>query len=449
MELEQQSKVNFIPCVRWVKKGMAKCNPEKVQLNKEELVRIINQTKAGLRIAEAEDGGESSMVTENANDEYNFEKYDEEDGNNAEQLLGISSLAEIPAEAEDHFSDSDDSEKEDDVIKPEDNLILAGRVEGDASILEVYVYNEAEESLYVHHDFLLPAFPLCIEWLDHEAGHPPGNYCAIGSMSPIIEVWDLDIINCLEPAFKLGRKPSRKKGLSGIGHTDAVLDLSWNKNYDHILASGSVDKSVLLWDLDQGEPATTINAFNDKVQCLEWHKLEAQTLLAGSCDQTVKVFDCRSPENHQTWQVSGETERIAWNPLEPFSFFAATSTGMVHYFDCRQGQVWSINAHEKEVTGLTISGQCPGLFLTASSDGLVKIWDSAESTQPNLVYEKDFSMGLVHCLQLCPDLPFVVAAGGDNKSNNFTVFDLQNIDVVKHRFESRSLVQLVSQETPK
>lgn len=143
------------------------------------------------------------------------------------------------------------------------------------------VQNEDEGSLYVHHDMLLPAFPLCIEWLDYEPDHPPGNYCAIGFMTPIIEIWDLDIINCLEPAYKLGRKPSRKKNLTRIGHTDAVLDLSWNKVYHHILASGSVDQTILLWDIDRKEPSCCIEAFEEKVQCVKWHKLEAQTLLAG------------------------------------------------------------------------------------------------------------------------------------------------------------------------
>lgn len=52
--------------------------------------------------------------------------------------LGIGTLAELPTEAEEHFSESDDSEKEDDIIKPDDNLILVGRVDGDASIFEVY-----------------------------------------------------------------------------------------------------------------------------------------------------------------------------------------------------------------------------------------------------------------------------------------------------------------------
>lgn len=47
--MDSESRVNFIPCVRWVKQGVAKSNPEKVQLSKEELVQIINQTKSKLQ----------------------------------------------------------------------------------------------------------------------------------------------------------------------------------------------------------------------------------------------------------------------------------------------------------------------------------------------------------------------------------------------------------------
>lgn len=40
----------------------------------------------------------------------------------------------------------------------------------------------------MHHDLLLPAFPLCLEWLNYEPKQPKGNYCAVGSMSPVIQV---------------------------------------------------------------------------------------------------------------------------------------------------------------------------------------------------------------------------------------------------------------------
>ncbi|XP_066137795.1 periodic tryptophan protein 1 homolog [Euwallacea fornicatus] len=447
MESESESNVNFVPCIKWVKRGVASTNPTNVQLSKDELVQIINETKQKLSISgnQTQSSGDVAMEAEvgSTEDEFNFNDYDKDDGHRAAQALGIHSLAELPAEADDHFSESDDSEKEDDLIKATDNLILVGHVEGDASILEVYVYNEEDESFYVHHDILLPAFPLCLEWLNYEPKQPQGNYCAIGAMSPIIEVWDVDVMNCIEPAFKLGKPANTKKKREAVGHKDAVLSLAWNKTYEHVIASGSVDQTILLWDMETQTPNVTIKAFEEKVQCLEWHKFEGQTLLAGGCDSTARVFDCRSPEKHQTWKLSGEAERLIWNPLQPFMFLGGTSNGYVECFDCRKGKLWSLTAHEKEVTGLTISGQCPGLLVTASPDETVKTWDFNDENLPTLINEREFKMGNIHCLELCPDSPFVIALGGDKKSSNFTVYDLQNVDSIKHTFESRELIQLV------
>lgn len=53
-------------------------------------------------------------------------------------------------------------------------------------------------------------------------------------MSPVIQVWDLDIVNSLEPAFKLGCKANKKKKKQAVGHTDAVLDLAWNEEFKYV-----------------------------------------------------------------------------------------------------------------------------------------------------------------------------------------------------------------------
>lgn len=107
--------------------------------------------------------------------------------------------------------------------------------------------------------FVLFNFFSRLEWLSFDPeSDTKGSLVAVGSMQPEIQVWDLDIVDCLEPAFTLGRKAKKKKNIPGVGHTDAVLALAWNQGAEHILASGSVDQTVLLWDLGQKSVASTL-----------------------------------------------------------------------------------------------------------------------------------------------------------------------------------------------
>jgi hypothetical protein len=86
-------------------------------------------------------GTEKSPVSD-AFDEYHFDQYDDED-TKPDAVLSIDDLAVYSSDHGDPYvtlsrNEDDDSEKEDDMINPKDNLILVGHVEGDASILEVY-----------------------------------------------------------------------------------------------------------------------------------------------------------------------------------------------------------------------------------------------------------------------------------------------------------------------
>lgn len=65
--------------------------------------------------------------------------------------FAISSLATFSGTSGDPFitNDDEDSEKEDDIIKPNDNLVLVGHVENDASILEVFgLYENIKYSIF-------------------------------------------------------------------------------------------------------------------------------------------------------------------------------------------------------------------------------------------------------------------------------------------------------------
>ncbi|XP_023954971.2 periodic tryptophan protein 1 homolog [Bicyclus anynana] len=449
MEEEQTPNVSLVSCMHFLRRGVAKSVPEKIELTENELANLIKQTADELRIAEQGED-QSDDEEENAssvrpppadpNDEFNFANYDQEDSNNP---IGIATIATVPnlgdlSENVQIRTEGADSDEEDDIIKPDDNLLLVGHVEADASILEVYIYNKEEGSFYVHHDIILPWFPLCIEWLNHDPSDPePGNLCALGGMDPVIQVWDLDIENCLEPVFKLGQKPNKKKKLKRVGHKDAVLDLSWNRNFNHVLASGSADNTVLLWDLDQGSPHTKLDYFEDKVQSLCFHPLEAQTLLSGACDGRARVTDCRAADAHKAWSLAPEIERVVWDSRNPFCFAMSNNEGKVAYVDCRQDEpLWTISAHGKEVTGLILSEKVPGLMVTVGADEMLKTWDisSSEAVQ---VSERACKVGQVLCAAPCPDAPYAVAVGGDNKERFIEMVDLSISEQVMNRFGSR------------
>jgi len=69
--------------------------------------------------------------------------------------------------------ESDD--EQDKMIKDTDSLIVIGKIEGEFSSLEVYLYEEEFNNLYVHHDIMLSTFPLCMEWLPIMPGSIEGN----------------------------------------------------------------------------------------------------------------------------------------------------------------------------------------------------------------------------------------------------------------------------------
>ncbi len=72
-----------------------------------------------------------------------------------------------------------------------------------------------------------------------------------------IEVWDLDIIDAVEPAFTLGQKKKDRKKVclcasphsiipkDASGHAAEVLGLAWNTVQRTVMASASADKTVM------------------------------------------------------------------------------------------------------------------------------------------------------------------------------------------------------------
>jgi len=467
----------MISAIQWIRKGVAAQNPEKYNLDEAEYERIhklaeqhleeanqdLNEAKAmdtEAMDAEATEATSDAKPSNTEDDlaEFNLEAYDEEIAADQDKNVNIFSnkqgLTYYASNAEDPYITlkdvaDDEDEREELEILPTDNLIVAAKTEDDLSHLEIYLYEESEDNLYVHHDLLLPAFPLCLDWLDFKLGRRAGqegtgNYVAVGTFDPDIEIWDLDSLDVMYPDAILGHKDKSKKRSKKVNdnyHVDAVMGLSWNKNHRNIIASASADTTVKLWDLTTCECARSFTHHKDKVQSVQWHPVESTVLLTGSYDKTVCVFDSRSPENVNSWKVGADVESLRWDPHNPTNFYVATEDGLIRYYDVRSNQganapaLFTLHAHDDAVSSFDVNPLVPGCIVTGSIDKSIKIWDTADN-KPRMVTSRNLGVGKIFSAQFCTDSPFQLAVAGSK--GNLQVMDLSSNAGVRRAFSNRT-----------
>ncbi|KAK0733392.1 WD40-repeat-containing domain protein [Lasiosphaeria miniovina] len=482
--------MSMITTTAWVPRGFAAPFPTKYNFDEEEFERIASLAKLQLDDAqeeleeaqEAEAGAEAeaeakvespkavksskkkkkasakpdpdpdSIEIDEDLKEYDLEHYDDDDEDNLAEpqhmgMFGnVKSLAYYDSNKDDPYitmketADDEDDEREELQILATDNLLLAAKVEDELAHLEVYVYEDEADNLYVHHDIMLPAIPLCVEWLNISVGKAnvnrdtPANFVAIGTFDPDIEIWDLDTVDCMYPNAILGqggneqdkkkKKKKKAKKANDEYHVDAVLALAANRKHRNLLASASADKTVKLWDLNTAKCAKSYSYHTDKVCSLAWHPVEATVLLTGSYDRTVAIADMRAPNELPTRVgVESDVENVRWDPHDPNYFFVSTENGIIHYFDARKASknpstskaAWTLQAHDESISSFDLNPVVLGYMATGSTDKTVKLWNIT-SGGPSLVVSRDFNVGKVFSTIFGPDpeVAFRLAVAGSN-----------------------------------
>ncbi|KAI8321625.1 periodic tryptophan protein-like protein [Martensiomyces pterosporus] len=405
------------------------------------------------------DGGDSGETEEGAAN-------DRSEGGSV--FSNIKGLAYYNNEEEDPYitlkegEEKDEDEDEEVRIFDSDNLLLVAKTEDDISNLEVCVFEEESDNLFVHHDFMLPSFPLAIEWMDFKvgrsAGQPGGgSYVAVGTFEPRIEIWDLDTMDSMYPDLVLGT--SDKKALRKCRgkphaefHTDAIMGLSWNKNVRNLLASSSADTTVKLWDLNTAKCVQSYNHHSDKVQSVQWHPSEASVMLTGGYDKRVAAFDSRAPEAINWWTVDADVESIMWDIHSPNHFYVATESGAVRYFDIRNvkdgkgsAPVYTLAAHDEAVSAMDQHPSVAGLLVTGSADQTVKVWDVREN-KPSMVISRNLDVGSVFAAKFCPDAAMLLAVAGSQGESR--IWDMSTNSGVRDVFGDAAVRASAVKEKP-
>ncbi len=93
------------------------------------------------------------------------------------------------------------------------------------------------------------------------------------------------------------------------GGPDEILSCDWNKYNDCILASGSVDRTIRLWDVRQAQqPITTLEGHTYGVRRVKFSPHSENILCSCAYDMTVCVWNYMAPENALISRYDHHTE---------------------------------------------------------------------------------------------------------------------------------------------
>ena len=176
---------------------------------------------------------------------------------------------------------------------------------------------------------------------------------AVSCQDGFVYVWNLGSSFNVDQVHTVSDVDTKPKGCKILsGHMAKTFNVAWNPLVRNLLASGSDDKTVRVWNVGPKEEASAsstssctriLRGHKSRVRGLRWHTEVPWLLVSGSWDATLRLWDVRDGTCLQV---------------------------------CED--------HHSDVYGLTLHPQRPMVVATCSRDTTVRLWNLVGGNQDGL-----------------------------------------------------------------
>jgi RNA polymerase sigma factor (sigma-70 family) len=255
------------------------------------------------------------------------------------------------------------------------------------------------------------------DYVESLAFSPDGKILASGSYDRTIKVWERSTGKEL--------RTIEGHGVGYIGHEGTIRSLAFSPDGKR-LASASEDQSVRVWDPGTGAETLKIEGDTGYVGSVSFSP--DGKLLASACDDgKVRVFDAESGQEthsidaHVGWAVS-----VA---------FAPDGKTLVSSGADKKVKIWDVTngSRVKEMEGHTSFPDCVAIardgktIASGSWDGTVRIWDPATGQELHVLSGHEER---VHSIAFSPDAKLLASGGEDGTARLWDVASGKSIAVV-------------------
>ncbi|KAK2845793.1 hypothetical protein Q7C36_010647 [Tachysurus vachellii] len=269
----------------------------------------------------------------------------------------------------------------------------------------------------------------------YETGGAANAFCAVNPrfVAIIVEASGGGAFMVL-PLNKTGRID--KSYPTVCGHTGPVLDIDWCPHNDQVIASGSEDCTIMVWQIPENglvtpmsEPVVVLEGHSKRVGIITWHPTARNILLSAGCDNMIMI-----------WNVGVGEALITLEDMHPDVIFSACwnrngslictacKDKKVRVIDPRKGEIVAERdkAHEGARPMRAIFLSDGNVFTTGfsrMSERQLALWNPQNMEEPITVHEMDTSNGVLLPFY-DPDTNVVYLCGkGDSSIRYFEITD--------------------------
>jgi len=219
------------------------------------------------------------------------------------------------------------------------------------------------------------------------------------------------------------------------GHTSAVLDVQFCPFNDHIIASGSEDCLVKVWEIPEGgltsnldESLVDLEGHQRRVGIVNWHPTAENVLLSAGFDYVIFIWDIETASPIQTLEMHTDTIfSVSWN-FDGSLIGTTSKDKMLRCIDARSGAIVSEGkSHEgSKASRVVFCGESNTMFTTGfsrMSERQYAIWDHTNLGKARKLEMIDTGSGVLFAFY-DEDTRMVYLAGkGDGNIRYFEVED--------------------------
>ncbi|KAL9099200.1 MAG: hypothetical protein Q9163_005265 [Psora crenata] len=150
------------------------------------------------------------------------------------------------------------------------------------------------------------------------------------------------------------------------GHQNGVMCLQFDET---ILATGSYDTTIKIWEIQSGEEIRTLRGHTSAVRCLQFDDTK---LISGSLDNKVKIWNWRTGECLST--LTGHSGGVIGLHFDSSILATGSADGTIRIWNFDDKSASTLRGHSDWVNSVKIDSASRTVF-SASDDSTIKLWD--------------------------------------------------------------------------